>query len=249
VKLLRRFLLDLPPGPITTTKLRNYVEQFVDRGISAGYHGQFVAALRFFCGHVLRDRGLVAAVPSPKRQRSLPAVLSMSETRRLFGALVNPKHRLMALLLYSSGLRVSELLRLRAEDLDMDRRLVRVRRGKGGKDRYTVYSEAAADDVAHYRALYAPQHYLFPGARPDRPMSSRSVQHVIAAAAKRAGIEKRVTPHTLRHSFATHLLEHGIDVRHIQELLGHASLATTQLYTHVAQRDALHIRSPLDLMG
>jgi integrase/recombinase XerD len=245
---LRRFLLDVPADGLGADGIRGYVVGYVDRGVSPGYHGQLVAALRFFCAHVLRDRALAAAVPAPKRPRALPCVLSMAETRRLFAALSNPKHRLMALLLYSSGLRVSELVGLRAGDLDDDRRLVRVLRGKGGRDRYTVYSEAAAAAVAHYRALYEPHHYLFPGARPDRPISSRSVQKVISAAAARAGIAKRVTPHTLRHSFATHLLEHGIDVRHIQELLGHASLSTTQIYTHVTERDLTRIRIPLDMM-
>jgi integrase/recombinase XerD len=249
LKLLRRFLVEMPTGDFDAEGIRGYVVGFVDRGVSVGYQGQFVAAIRFFCNHVLKDRSLGATLPSPRRPRVLPGVLSMRETRRLFAALANPKHQLMALLLYSSGLRVSELLALRADDLDLDRRLVRVRRGKGAKDRYTLYAETAADAVARYRALHAPQHYLFPGVRPDRPLSSRSVQKVIAAAAKRAGIEKRVTPHTLRHSFATHLLENGIDVRHIQELLGHASLTTTQIYTHVTERDVVRIRSPLDLQG
>ena len=248
LKLLRRFLHEMPAGDeFTADGIRGYVVGFVDRGLSVGYQGQLVAAIRFFCVHVLRDRRLGEELPSPRRPRALPSVLSMQETRRLFSALENPKHELMALLLYSSGLRVSELVGLRAEDLDTERRLVRVRRGKGAKDRYTLYSEVAADAVARYRALQEPRHYLFPGPRPDRPISTRTVQKVITAAARRAGIGKRVTPHTLRHSFATHLLEHGIDVRHIQELLGHVSLTTTQIYTHVATRDVAQIRSPLDL--
>jgi integrase/recombinase XerD len=247
LKLLRRFLHDLPTGELGAERIRGYLVGLVDRGVSVGYHGQFAAAIRFFCEHVLRDRRLGEALPSPRRPKALPHVLSMQETQRLFAALSNAKHRLMALLLYSSGLRVSELVGLRAEDLDLDRRLVRVRRGKGAKDRYTLYSDVAAHAVAGYRSLHEPREYLFPGARPDRPISSRSVQKVIASAARRAGIGKRVTPHTLRHSFATHLLENGIDVRHIQELLGHASLATTQVYTHVAAQDVARIRSPLDL--
>jgi integrase/recombinase XerD len=131
---------------------------------------------------VLRNTGLAADLPSPKRRRALPGVLSVPEVARLFAALSNPKHRLMALLLYSSGIRVGELVRLRAGDLDVDRRLIRVQRGKGSKDRYTLYSEAAADAVAHYRALYRPDSYLFPGPRPDRLISARSVQKVIATA-------------------------------------------------------------------
>lgn len=248
LKLLRRFLRAVPPGDIRAEAVREYVVGFVDRGVSVGYHGQLVAAVRFFCEHVLRNRPLAAALPSPKRPRALPGVLSVQEVRRLFAALTNPKHRIMALLLYSSGLRVGELVRLRVGDLDVDRRLIRVRRGKGGKDRYTLYSEAAADAVAHYRALYRPQHYLFAGSRHDRPISARTVQKVMSVAAARAGLEKRITPHTLRHSFATHLLEQGVDLRHIQELLGHASPATTQIYTHVSRRDLLQIRSPLDTL-
>jgi integrase/recombinase XerD len=246
LKLLRRLLVEMPPGAMDAEGIRQYVVGFVDRGASVGYHGQLVAAVRFFCLHVLGDRGLAAALPSPRRRKALPLVLSAQEVRALFAALPNPRHRLMTLLLYSSGLRVGELVRLRAADLDLDRRLIRVRHGKGGKDRYTLYAEAVAEDVAHYRALYRPEHYLFPGPRGDRPISTRSVQKVIAAAAARAGIEKRLTPHTLRHSFATHLLEQGVDLRHIQELLGHASPATTQIYTHVTQRDLVQIRSPLD---
>jgi integrase/recombinase XerD len=249
LKLVRRFLREVPAGPIKAHAVREYVVRVVDRGLSVGYHGQLVSAVRFFCEHVLGDRPLALAVPSPKRRRELPNVLSVQEVRRLFVALRNPKHRLMALLLYASGLRVGELVRLRAGDLDVDRRLIRVRRGKGGRDRYTLYSDAAAGDVAHYRALYQPADYLFPGPRGDRPIGARTVQRVISAAGKRAGIEKRITPHTLRHSFATHLLEQGVDLRHIQELLGHASPATTQIYTHVTQRDLVRIRSPLDTLG
>jgi integrase/recombinase XerD len=249
LKLLRRMLSQLPPGEMGAAQLREYVVGFVDRGVSIGYHSQLVAAVRFFCEHVLHDRKLAGAVPAPRRPRELPGVLSMDEVRRLLCVFGNPKHRLMALLLYSAGLRVGELVRLRVGDLDSDRRLIRVRYGKGSKDRYTLYSDATAAAVASYRSLSAPREWLFPGARPDRPLSARTVQKVISRAARRAGIEKRLTPHTLRHSFATHLLEQGIDLRHIQELLGHASPSTTQIYTHVSRRDLAHIRSPLDMLG
>jgi integrase/recombinase XerD len=249
LKLLRRMLSQLPPGEVGAAQIREYVVGFVDRGVSIGYHGQLVAAVRFFCEQALGDRALGVSVPSPKRAQELPGVLSMDEVRRLLCAFDNPKHRLMALLLYSAGLRVGELIRLRVGDLDSDRRLIRVRHGKGRKDRYTLYSDATADAVVSYRALFAPREWLFPGARPDRPISARSVQKVLSMAARRAGIEKRLTPHTLRHSFATHLLEQGVDLRHIQELLGHASPSTTQIYTHVSRRELAHIRSPLDALG
>jgi integrase/recombinase XerD len=249
LKLLRRLLRHVPPGDIDAVQVRAYVLDFVDRGVSIGYHGQLVAAARFFCRHVLDDVALATALPAPKRPQELPGVLSMPEVRRLLDALTNPKHRLMALLLYSAGLRVGELVRLRVGDLDADRSLIRVRHGKGRKDRYTLYSDATAAAVMHYRALFAPAHWLFPGSRPDRPISARTVQKVMSAAARRAGIEKRLTPHTLRHSFATHLLEQGVDLRHIQVLLGHANASTTQIYTHVSRHDLIRIRSPLDQLG
>jgi integrase/recombinase XerD len=248
LKLLRRFLADIDSGAITATTMRDYVLMFVERGASVAYHGQLRAALRFLALHVLRDASLAVALPAPKREQSLPAVLSTAEVRRVFDVLDNPKHRLMAFLLYSTGVRVGELVRLRVADLDGDRLQVRVRRGKGGRDRYTLYSELAREAVAHYVAVMQPGEYLFPGSRKDRPITARSVQKVIADAGRRAGISCRVTPHTLRHSFATHLLEQGTDLRYIQELLGHSSPTTTQVYTHVTRRDLVRIRSPLDML-
>jgi integrase/recombinase XerD len=248
LKLLRRFLADIPCGPLEPQTMRTYVLGFVERGASAAYHGQLRAVLRFFATHVLHEPSLAEGLPAPRRERSLPTVLAIPEVRRLFAALVNPKHRLMAFLLYSSGIRVGELVRLRVFDLDAERNLVHVRRGKGAKDRYTLYSDAAAQAVERYIAFAEPGDWLFEGARKGRPISARSVQKVIAAAGRRAGIRRRVTPHTLRHSFATHLLEQGVDVRYIQELLGHASPTTTQIYTHVTSRDLVRIRSPLDML-
>lgn len=248
LKVLRRFLAEAPAGSFAADSPRRWLLGMVERGVSAAYHGQVRAALRFFAEHVLRDRSLAEGLPSPKRQRSLPTVLSVAEVGRVFAAIHNPRHRLMAFLLYSTGVRVGELVRLRMADLDADRRLVRVRRGKGGKDRYTLYSETAAAAVARYVSWARPTDYLFPGARSGRPITTRTVQKMIASAARRAGIRKRVTPHALRHSFATHLLEQGVDLRYIQELLGHASAATTQIYTHVTQRELIRIRSPLDML-
>lgn len=247
LKLLRRFLADIQPGPLGRDTMRTYLMDFVNRGASVAYHGQLRAVLRFFAVHVVHEPSL-AALPAPRRERSLPTVLSISEVQRLFAALANPKHRLMAFLLYSSGIRVGEMVRLRVADLDAERHLVHIRRGKGARDRYTLYSDAAAQAVERYIAFAEPRVWLFEGSRKGRPISERSVQKVIAAAGRRAGVRRRVTPHTLRHSFATHLLEQGVDLRYIQELLGHASPATTQIYTHVTSRDLVRIRSPLDML-
>jgi site-specific recombinase XerD len=158
----------------------------------------------------------------------------------------NLKHRALLMLVYCAGLRVGEVVRLRPADLDVDRGLLRVRRGKGGKDRQTLLADRAIEALRLYRSAYPCDHWLFPGARPDRHLTTRTVQRVVKRVARSAGIEKDVTTHTLRHSFATHLLEGGTNLRVIQELLGHQSLRTTQIYTHVAKSTLEGVRSPLD---
>jgi site-specific recombinase XerD len=260
LKLIERFLNEAGDGPVTVDSAREHLLVMLGGGISVGYHGQVAAALRFFCTRVLREPLADGVLPSPKRGRSLPHVLSLNEVRQLIGCMRNPAHRLMLLLMYSSGLRVGELVRLQFRDLDRDRRLITVRRGKGNKDRFTLYSDLVAKALDSYlltepigcgpRALSTERGaaFVFPGRRRDRPITARTVQHVVTDAAKRAGISKRISPHTLRHSFATHLLEQGVDLRYIQELLGHASSRTTELYTHVTTPALTRIRSPLDML-
>jgi integrase/recombinase XerD len=158
----------------------------------------------------------------------------------------NPKHRALLMLLYSAGLRVGEVVRLRPSDLDVERGLLRVRRGKGNKDRYTLLAKRAVDAVRIYLDAYPTDLWLFPGTTPERHLTARSVQRVVKRAAQAAGIPKDVTTHTLRHSFATHLLEGGTNLRVIQELLGHQSARTTQIYTHVSKSTLESVRSPLD---
>jgi site-specific recombinase XerD len=216
------------------------------RQASRSYHTQAVSALRLFYGAVLEDTGIAERIPRPKPDRRLPSVLSREEVRRLIAAIRNPKHRAIVLLIYSAGLRVGEVTRLRPADLEPDRGLLRVRQGKGRKDRYTLLSERALDAVRTYRAAYPGGRWLFEGGKRDRPYTARSVQNMVAKAATAAGLDKPVTPHTLRHSFATHLLEAGTDLRYIQELLGHRSSRTTELYTHVSTPRLATIRSPLD---
>ncbi|NNF14660.1 MAG: tyrosine-type recombinase/integrase [Gemmatimonadetes bacterium] len=224
-----------------------YLLYLVDeKRVSRSYHNQAVSALRFYFDRVVGTPALAEKLPRPKRERRLPQVLSRGEVSRLIDAVAHPKHRALTLLIYSSGLRVSEAVRLRPEDLDAERGLIRVRRGKGGKDRYTLLSDRALDAVRIYRMAFPVGRWLFPGARPGRHYSVRSIQKVITQAGASAGIEKRVTPHVLRHSFATHLLEAGTDLRFIQELLGHRSSRTTELYTHVSHPQLAAIRNPLD---
>ena len=253
---LRRFLAWRPedwlaghgarPDPPIGDPLGFLLHLVEERRASRSYHTQAVSALRLFFEAVLRDPGLAQRIPRPKPDRRLPSVLSRDEVRKLIDTITNPKHRAIVLLLYSAGLRVSEVIRLKPSDLEVDRGLLRVRDGKGRKDRYTLLSERALEAVRVYRAAFPEGRWLFPGARPDRPYTARSVQNMVTRAARSACLEKTVTPHTLRHSFATHLLEAGTDLRYIQELLGHRSSRTTELYTHVTTPRLATIRSPLD---
>ncbi|MEZ4417978.1 MAG: tyrosine-type recombinase/integrase [Gemmatimonadota bacterium] len=249
---LRRFLTwcgdGVPRLPEDTAeRAQAYLVELVEeRGVSRSYQSQVVSALRFLCESVLGEPTLALRIPRPKKERLLPAVLSPGEVSRLLRKTRNPKHRALLMLLYSAGLRVSEVVRLKPEDLDLERGLLRVRRAKGRKDRYTLLAKKAVAAVTLYRDAYPTEHWLFPGEREDRHLTPRSVQRIVKRSARAAGIAKNVTTHTLRHSFATHLLEGGTNLRVIQELLGHESARTTQIYTHVAQSTLESVRSPLD---
>jgi site-specific recombinase XerD len=245
----RMFLrhIDRPVTQCRAEHVRAYLLHRADEDeVSTSYHSQAVSALRFFFTHILYNPDAVRVIPRPKRGRRLPTVLGRNDARRILGALENPKHRALLMLMYSAGLRVGEVVRIRIEDLDADRKLIRVRGGKGRKDRYTLLSDRALDAVREYIAEYGPTTWLFPGERPSRPIASRTAQKIVENARERAGVKIHTSAHTLRHSFATHLLEAGTDLRYIQELLGHASPKTTQIYTHVSRRDLVRIQSPLD---
>ncbi|MCJ8013196.1 tyrosine-type recombinase/integrase [Paenibacillus sp. KQZ6P-2] len=158
------------------------------------------------------------------------------------------KHRAVLTLIYSAGLRISEAVHLRVPDLDAERGTIHVRQAKGRKDRYTLLSQTAYKLMEQYIRIERPENWLFPGGTDGRPITVRTIQHVFEKAKQKAGIQKQATVHTLRHSFATHLLEAGTDIRYIQELLGHESSKTTEIYTHVSIRDIRRIQSPLDRM-
>lgn len=244
---VRRLLADTTDGGDIVSELRHHVlGRLESGGVSRAYHSQIVSALRLFCTAVLGRRVEELPLPRPRREKRLPTVLSRGELRRLLGAIRNPKHLAILALAYSAGLRVSEVVRLRPQDLDRERGLLNVRGGKGRKDRVTLLSGTALAFLEAYLLEVPVGPWLFPGARPGRHLTARSVQKVTARARERAGINKPVTPHALRHSFATHLLEDGTDVRLIQELLGHSSVRTTEIYTHVARHQLGRIRSPLD---
>ncbi|MCY7352215.1 MAG: tyrosine-type recombinase/integrase [Cytophagaceae bacterium] len=194
--------------------------------------------------HKLRFAKL-APVGGPAKERQLPVVLNSDEITRIFAQLKNLKHRTVLMLIYSAGLRISEAINLKIKDIDSKRMQIRIEQSKGKKDRYTLLSQKALLLLREYYQEYKPVNYLFEGQ--DSPTySAKSIQLILKRACEQAGIKKHVTVHTLRHSFATHLLENGTDLRYIQLLLGHESSKTTEIYTHLTTKGFDQIKSPLD---
>lgn len=225
---------DIEPKRITENEIREYLKLLVQKGRSNSYINQAVNSIKFYYEAVMGMPNRFYAIERPRKQKQLPKVLSKQEVKGLIDATNNIKHRCIVSLLYSAGLRRSELLNLKIEDIDGKRMLITVKGAKGNKDRMTVLSPILLDELRTYFKEYRPQTFLFEGTK-NKPYSASSVLKLIANAAKKAGIQKKVTPHMLRHSFATHLLEDGTDIRHIQLLLGHNSTKTTEIYTHVAE--------------
>jgi integrase/recombinase XerD len=219
----------------------SYLEH--DLGVSASTINQAISAIRFLYIRVFgRDAPLTKR---PKADRRLPGILSREEAMRIISSPRNLKHRALLVLAYSAGLRVSEIAALHVGDVELDRGLILIRSGKGRKDRYTILAHKTNRLIKSYIELYAPHIWLFEGKNGGH-LTTRSIQEVFYKAKAAQGITKNVSIHSLRHSFATHLLEDGTDIRYIQSLLGHVNAKTTEIYTHVAKRDFLRIRSPYD---
>jgi site-specific recombinase XerD len=239
----------IKPEEATREDIRGYLVQMASSGlVSAGYCRGARSALIFLYETVLKQSGKVSDLPRMKRPQQLPIVLSREEVARLLRVTTNLKHRALLMIAYSAGLRVGEVVRLKVRAIDGKRMQIRVTAGKGAKDRYTLLSETALTVLREYFRAYKPKDWLFPGEDPADHLSERSAERIFKQAIKKAGITKTATFHTLRHSFATHLLEDGVDIRYIQELLGHGSIKTTERYTHVSQKAMGNIRSPLDKM-
>lgn len=247
IRLLVRHTAPRHPRDLTEADLRQFLIQLTTKGQRASSSiNQIICALRFLYVDLYGRSFQLGELPRPRRERKLPEVLSEGEVIRIFHATDNLKHRAILMLTYSSGLRVGEVVRLRVSDVDEERMLIHLHKAKGNKDRYTVLSAAWLKTLAEYLQRYRPREFLFEGQDGRRHYSERSVQAVFERAVERAGIMKRVTVHSLRHSFATHLLEAGTDLRYIQELLGHNSSKTTEIYTHVSRKVLGKITSPLD---
>lgn len=233
------------PREATVAQVGAYLAHVVARGASRSAVDQAISALRFLYVELYQrfTPGDLLAW-RPRREATLPRVLSKSEVLLLAEAIANRKHRLAVLLMYASGIRVSELVALRVGDVDLSRLVVNVRGGKGGKDRTTVVSPVLRPEIEWLAARRGAREPLLPSEAGGH-LSTRSVQHVVERAARRAGLAGRVSCHVLRHSFATHLLEGGTDIRYSQALLGHARIETTTRYTHVRNPALLHVQSPL----
>jgi integrase/recombinase XerD len=238
------------PRDAAAEVIRSFLSYLLDDcGYKSSSINQVINALRFMYVELYKRPMVLGDVPRPRHEKPLPVILSEEDVRRIFACTQNLKHRCLLMMTYSAGLRVGEVVRLRSEDIDTDRMLIHIRAGKGKKDRYTMLAESMVSTYQEYLRRYVPREYLFEGEGGRRPYSIRSAEEVFLQAVKRAGIEKDVSIHSLRHAFATHLLEQGVDLRYIQELLGHASSRTTEIYTHVSRRDLGRIRSPMDGMA
>ncbi len=236
----------LAPEEITEKEIIAFLRYLVEeRQVSTSYQNQSINAIKFYYEQVLGGRRKFYFIERPVKERKLPVVLNEQEVYRIFESVDNLKHKCLLMLIYSAGLRISEALNLKLKDLDSKRMQVTVRNAKGKKDRISLLSKSILPILRSYYQLYEPKDYLFEGKEGGK-YSSRSAQNVLKKACRKSKITKKATLHTLRHSFATHLLEKGTDLRYIQVLLGHGSSRTTEVYTHVSTKALKDIQSPLD---
>jgi len=251
VRNVRNFTAFLGRSPDTATSedLRRFQLHMAQQQVSPWSINAAIAALRFFFTVTLERPDLVRPLRIVNEPRKAPVVLSREEVARLLEAAPGLKYKAALSVAYGAGLRVSEVANLKVSDIDPERMTLRVEQGKGQRDRYVMLSPQLLELLRDWWRASRPQVWLFPGQNPINPMTPRQLNRAVTAAKDLAGISKRVSPHTLRHSFATHLLEQGVDIRVIQVLLGHAKLETTALYTRVAVNTVRDIKSPLERLG
>ena len=221
-------------------------EYILKNNYSPSFQNQVVNAIKLFYKKIEHHELNLDLIHRPKRERKLPNVLSKEEVEKIFTASKNLKHKTMLVMIYSCGLRRSELLQLKLNDIDSNRKVLLIRNAKGKKDRITPLSGLVINLLREYYKKYTPKIYLFEGQQPFTPYSERSLEEVLKKGVRLAGIKKPVTLHWLRHSYATHLLERGTDLRYIQELLGHKSSRTTEIYTHISTKQLENIISPIE---
>jgi site-specific recombinase XerD len=244
--LFQRFNQYRSPDELTEREIVRYLSDMTERGLSPSTSNMLINALQFYYRTVLKKEQFEIKIPRPRKEHRLPAVLTMEECARIFEKIENPKHRLMLLIGYGAGLRRSEIVSLQWGDILLEEHKIHVKQGKGNKDRVVMLPYSVVGMLEHYRHLYPSDRWVFPGQNKGEPISANTVRVVMRNAVEKAGLGKKATVHTLRHSFATHLLEGGTDIRYIQQLLGHSSIKTTMVYTHINPKATKEISSPLD---
>ena len=250
VRAVEKFALFLgrSPDESTAEDVRAFMIHQLDRGLSRSYCVILRNALRHLYQDTLGRTDELKSVPRPKRERRLPVVLSRQEVQRLFAVMENIKHRALFMVAYDAGLRLSEVLNLRMEDIDSGRMVIRICQAKGKKDRYGRLSNGLLKLLREYWRVCRPESFLFPGASLHKRYDVSTPGQILKKLCRKAGITKCVSMHTLRHSFATHLLEAGTNLRVIQQLLGHSSIQTTCLYTHISIEGLREAPSPMELL-
>jgi integrase/recombinase XerD len=251
IRVVRNFtaFLGRSPDQASAEDLRRYQLHLASRDVSVSSQNATVTALRFFFTVTLGRSGVTDRMPFVREPRRLPVVLSPEEVARFLDAAPGLKYKAALSVAYGAGLRASEVISLKVCDIDSDRMVIRVEQGKGRKDRYVMLSQHLLALLRAWWLTARPRGWLFPGRDPVQPLTTRQLNRACHAAAEAAGIDKRVSLHTLRHSFATHLLEQKVDIRVIQVLLGHKKLDTTALYSQVATRTIRTVRSPLEQLA
>jgi len=237
------------PARLDKEKIQAYLMYLMEeRRLAWSSCNVVISGLRLFYTEILSNHSMSLAIPPRKKTTQLPEILSAEELERLFIRASNPKHRVLLMATYAAGLRVSEVVRLKVTDIDSQRMMIRVQQGKGNKDRYTILSQRLLRELRLYWKMYRPPIWLFPGKDPNQPMPIGTAQKIYYAAKKRGRIKKGRGIHALRHAFATHLLEGGVDLRTIQIVMGHTSIMTTMVYLQVTRKKLTSTQSPLDLL-
>jgi len=237
------------PDQLSEEEIREYLHYLIqEKKASQSVISQAYSALKFFYETTLKGDWNGFRIPRAKMRKRLPVVLSLQEIQAILLAARNLKHRALLMTIYSAGLRVSEVVHLKVSDIDSQRMVIRVQQGKGAKDRYTLLARRTLEVLRDYWRAYRPEEWLFPGQPAKGALSVSSVQKIFEKLLHQAGVKKPATVHTLRHSFATHLLEAGTDLYHIQRLLGHTTPKTTAIYLHLSRKDLGGVSSPIDLL-
>jgi site-specific recombinase XerD len=237
------------PAELADQEIREYLHYLIqEKKASQSVISQSYSALKFFYETTLKRDWNGFRIPRVKMGKRLPVVLSQQEIQAILSATRNLKHRALLMTIYSAGLRVSEVVHLKVSDIDSQRMVIRVQQGKGEKDRYTLLAQRTLEVLREYWRAYRPKDWLFPGQPAKGSLSVSTVQKIFEKVLDQAGVKKHATVHTLRHSFATHLLEAGTDLYHIQRLLGHTTPKTTAIYLHLSRKDLGGVSSPIDLL-